>query len=369
VAFLIEKATHLNYEQGVLDNIRRQPENLAQVVDYQLGAGQAMLTVAAQALRQAEQIVFTGMGSSLFGGVPAAKRLCGEGIPALALNAAELLHGDYPAFRKAAVGLVSRSGESVEVVRLLPLLKAQGITVIGLTNVPDSTLARECDHVLLMNSRADHMVSIQTYTATVLVLLLLAAALTGEAGTEFHRRLDASIAAMDSTMPSWIADSEAWPDFLENASVVYLLGRGASQAAMMQGALMFNEVAKTPSVHMEMGLFRHGPVEVVNDRFRALVFTPEDATQDLNLAAVRDLLNLGGHVRHIGPDFGALDPALCWRTPSGIAPAFAPFVEIIPVQLAAYRLAQRRGITPGQLLITPLVTHDEVGFAAQKGQP
>jgi len=358
----------MSYEQAVLDNIRRQPENLSKVADYQLGAGRAALTAAADTLRQAEHIVFTGMGSSLFAGFAAAKVLCSHRIPALTLNAAELLHGDYPAYRKATMVLVSRSGESVEVVRLLPLLKGQGTTVIGLTNVPDSTVARECDHVLLMHSRADHRVSIQTYTATVLALLLLAASVIGEPGAEYRRALDTSIATIESVIQLWIADSESWAAFLESASIVYLLGRGASQAAMMQGALMFNEVAKTPSVAMEIGLFRHGPVEVVNDRFHAIVFTPADTVQDLNLAAARDLVNLGGHVRHIGPDFGDLDSSFCWQTPQNMSPEFAPLAEIVPVQLAAFQLARRRGITPGQLLITPLVTRDEAGFATQKGQ-
>ncbi len=345
----------------ILGNIRHQPANLARVADYQLGAGHPALTAAAEKLRQAQQIIFTGKGSSLFAGVPAARALYRHGIPAHVHNAAELLHGDYPALHKAAVVLVSRSGESVEVMRLLPLLKAQGTTISGLTNMPDSPLAHECDHVLLMHSQADHMVSIQTYTATVLALLLLSAAVTGELDAEFCRRLDDSIAAMSAAMPAWVTDSQAWPDFLESAPVVYLLGRGDSQAAMMQGALMFNEVSKTPSVAMEMGLFRHGPVEVVNGRFHAIVFTPADSMHDLTLTAVRDLLNLGAQVRHIGPE--ALDPSLCWRTPPA---EFAPLMDIIPVQLVAYRLAQRRGIMPGQLLITPLVTRDEVGFAAQK---
>jgi glucosamine--fructose-6-phosphate aminotransferase (isomerizing) len=358
----------MNHEQGILENIRQQPENLARVADYHLGDGWTALAATASILREARQIIFTGMGSSLFASIPAAKALNRHGFPALTLNAAELLHGDYPAFRNAVLVLVSRSGESVEVTRLLPLLKAQGTTVIGLTNVPDSTLAREAHHMLLMNSQADAMVSIQTYTATILALLLLTVTVIGEAGTDYRRRLDTSIGAMETAVREWVAASELWIDFLQSASVVYLLGRSASLASTMQGALMFNEVAKTPSVSMEIGLFRHGPVEVVNERFHALVFTPKDTLQRLNLAAVHDLVNLGGHVRHIGPDPGELDPSLCWCTPLGISPEFAPLVEIMPVQLAAFQLARRRGITPGQLLITPLVTRDEIGFAARKGQ-
>jgi glutamine---fructose-6-phosphate transaminase (isomerizing) len=344
----------------IFDNIRSQPENLAQVAEYHQGAGNSALLAAAQVLQQAEQIVFTGMGSSLFAGVPAASALCKHGIPAHVLNNADLLHGNYPAFRKSVVVIISRSGESVEAVRLLPLLKAQGTTVIGLTNVPDSTLARESDHVLLMHSRADHMVSIQTYTATVLTLHLLTAVVTGGLGTDLNRRLDAAIAALDDVIQGWIDDSPSWPDFFESAPVVYLLGRGDSQAAMMQGALLFNEVAKTPSVAMESGLFRHGPVEVVKDGFRAIVFTPADSMRALNLAAVGDLLKLGAQIRHIGPDPGTFDPSICWRMPTD---DFAPLMEIIPVQLVACRLAQRHGITPGKLLITPQVTRDEVGFA------
>ena len=59
-------------------------------------------------------------------------------------------------YRDAVAVLVSRSGESIETLKLLPLLKAQGTRIVGVTDVADSTLAREADVTVLIHGGKDH---------------------------------------------------------------------------------------------------------------------------------------------------------------------------------------------------------------------
>ncbi len=329
----------------LLQNILAQPENLARVGDYHLGDGQSALRQAARGIGSARRLILSGMGSSLWACYPLCDYLAARGILSTVMDAAELLHYQQRACRDAVVILVSRSGESVEVVKLLPLCKTQGATIIGITNEPGSTLARQSDHVVLMASRADEAVAVQTYTATLATLYLLGAAVVAEPSAEGELR--SLIASMAAGMNEWVAASETWRSFFENASTIYLLARGASVASAMEGALLFHEVAKFPAISMGAGSFRHGPVEVVDDKFRAVVFAPNDATRELNLALARDLTRLGGQVHCIHPDAPA---------------ALAPVIEIVPVQLAALRLAEWRGIVPGKFRVAAQVTRTEEGF-------
>jgi glucosamine--fructose-6-phosphate aminotransferase (isomerizing) len=127
----------------------------------------------------------------------------------------------------------------------------------------------------------------------------------------------------------------------------------------MEGALLFNEVAKTSSTAMGAGDFRHGPVEIVNHDFRGLIFAPDSPTSELNRALARDLRSFGGSVRVIGPACG--EAAEFWPT-APVPDCLAPLVEIVPVQFAALRLAQWRGIIPGRFRYVPQVTTSELAF-------
>ncbi len=75
--------------------------------------------------------------------------MASTGTPSFALHPAEAMHGDLGRVRKSDVVLaISNSGTSEEVVRLLPLLKRDGVPLIGMTGRPESDLGRYSDVVL-----------------------------------------------------------------------------------------------------------------------------------------------------------------------------------------------------------------------------
>lgn len=95
------------------------------------------------------KVVVTGMGKSGIICRKIAATLASTGTPALFLHAAEAAHGDAGVFTKGdAVLALSSSGETEEMVRLLPLIKRLGLPLIALTGDTESTLARAADVVL-----------------------------------------------------------------------------------------------------------------------------------------------------------------------------------------------------------------------------
>ncbi|MBI4734802.1 MAG: SIS domain-containing protein [candidate division NC10 bacterium] len=95
------------------------------------------------------RVVLTGMGKSGFIARKIAATLASTGSPALFLHPAEGVHGDLGmVVRGDVVVAVSNSGETEELIQLLPAFKRLDVGLISLVGNPQSTLARESDVVL-----------------------------------------------------------------------------------------------------------------------------------------------------------------------------------------------------------------------------
>ena len=91
------------------------------------------------------KVVVTGIGKPGHIGAKIAATLASLGTPAFFLHPAEAMHGDLGMVQKQdVVLLLSYSGESEEVTRLLPTLHEIGCTMVAVTGNPKSTLARAC---------------------------------------------------------------------------------------------------------------------------------------------------------------------------------------------------------------------------------
>ena len=97
----------------------------------------------------AGRVIVTGMGKSGLVGRKIAATLASTGTPAFFLHPAEGAHGDIGMVaRTDVVVALSNSGETDEMLAILPALKRLGVPIVLLTGNPKSTLARQCEVVL-----------------------------------------------------------------------------------------------------------------------------------------------------------------------------------------------------------------------------
>jgi arabinose-5-phosphate isomerase len=95
------------------------------------------------------RVIVTGMGKSGHIARKIAASLASTGTPAHFVHPAEAQHGDLGMIsRDDVVIALSHSGESAELVDILPLIKRRGTKLIALTGKPASSLAREADITL-----------------------------------------------------------------------------------------------------------------------------------------------------------------------------------------------------------------------------
>jgi glucosamine--fructose-6-phosphate aminotransferase (isomerizing) len=352
----------------MLDNILAQPASHRALLALHQGDGRAKLRACAERIRKAPgRVIFSGMGGSLFAAMPAVSRLWQEGYAVQAIESAELLHYGSAALRGGDVGVViSRSGGSIEPVLVAEKMRQAGMTLIGVTNVPGSSLEQIADLTLPIGSQSDKLIAVQTYTGTVLTLLLLAEEALSSGSDKLSNACAAALPALSAHIDESLRESDSWQDLLMGGPL-YLLGRGPALASVYEGALLLHETAKTAAVGMSSGQFRHGPAEIISGDFRAVVFGTPPITRALDRALADDLFRLGAKVGWIGPPAAGVDsgdhaPSLVpWPE---LAPVLAPLFEIVPLQIAAYRLALWRGITPGDFRFVTEVTSSESGFAA-----
>lgn len=92
------------------------------------------------------RVVVTGMGKSGHIGSKIAATLASTGTPAFFVHPGEASHGDLGMITRGDVVIaLSNSGETAEVVTLLPLIKRMGLPLVAMTGKPASTLAKAAD--------------------------------------------------------------------------------------------------------------------------------------------------------------------------------------------------------------------------------
>jgi len=145
--------------------------------------------------RRGGKVIVVGVGKSGHIGDKIAATLTSTGCPAVVLNALNATHGDLGVIGKADMVLaLSYSGETDELLRILPNLKREAFGIIAITGNPQSTLSSNADiHLHIPVSREACPLNLAPTTSTTVMLALgdaIAMALLEERGfnkNEFAR--------------------------------------------------------------------------------------------------------------------------------------------------------------------------------------
>jgi len=342
-----------------LRDILRQPKQLQKAIAYLQGNGQIALSSAAEAIRAAHHVFLTGIGSSWHAALGAGSLFYRAGHPVSMQDAAELLQfAALPA--NSALIVISRSGKSVEIVKLLAKAREASATIIGITSSPDGALARETQHCFLIPVEADHAISVVTYSALALAAGALAVATTGTFDNQLANSLTAAIQETERRIPAWqqLLEESAW---LAPKGQYCFLARGSSIASCQETRLLWEEGVKSPASAMGTGSFRHGPQEMVNRGARFILWLDGEKMREEDLAVARDLRSLVASVMLIGQRLPADAADISFQLPE-IPAGWQYLIDIIPAQLAAEKLARLSGVDSDTFRLCSFVVQDESGL-------
>ena len=136
----------IDIAKRVFDTEIRSLQHVANLIDHQF-------TNTVQAILNCKgKVIVGGIGKSGIIGKKIAATLSSTGTSSFFLHPGEAFHGDLGMIGKDdVVLLISYSGETDEVIKIIPFLKWNENILIGMTGNPDSTIAKNCHHQLNIN--------------------------------------------------------------------------------------------------------------------------------------------------------------------------------------------------------------------------
>ena len=325
--------------------LREQPASLERL----LGQGRAAAEAAAEHVRHrgARFAVLAARGSS-DNAARYGQYVLGIQNRLVAALATPSLFTHYraaPSMGDALVVGISQSGQSPDIVEVLREASRQGGATIAVTNDPGSPLAEAAEFVLPLLAGPERSVAAtKTYTAQLMALAMLSAALSGDeqAWADLRGVPDAVARAIDGSAG---LESMA-PRFRDYAGLV-VVGRGYNLSTAFEVALKVKETAGILADGYSSADFLHGPKAILEQRPPVLVVAPGPRTfEDLD-GVVRLVRELAAPLLAISDRPEILEGAeVAMSLPQGTPEWLSPIVAVVPGQLWALALSLARGRNP-----------------------
>jgi glucosamine--fructose-6-phosphate aminotransferase (isomerizing) len=288
------------------------------------------------------RVLITGMGASFHAAMWASHLLQARGIWAIAVEASDLLHFSWRLFDgNDCVVVISQSGASAEIRPLLGIIPS-GMPVIGVTNQPEGPLGSASAVVLPIEAGGEVTVASKTYLNTLACLWLLVEAWAPADTTDasvLWRVADAVGEIVDTRQ----AVGATWLERLSHIERLYFVGHGPHVATARQGAMMMGEWVKRPAIAAGIGAFRHGLIEVADERCAVVMLGAGGAT-------ARSTADLAAELAAYGTTVLAVSEGQIVR--SDLPPErhfselLSPLLDVVPMQVFAETLARSLGLQP-----------------------
>ncbi len=355
-----------SFKHFMLKEIHEQPETAALWV---------ALPLAAEVLEGVERIQILACGTSRHAAQVGAYLLEQlAGIPTSVFYASEFRYAPPPLSPHTLTIGVTQSGETADTLAALAMEQERRQLVadpafaprlLGITNRPESSLARMVDHILDIGAGIEvGVAATKTFLGQLLAFYGLALAFAERrvgqrqgGGTSGRRReelkaLVAALRQLPQQLKALVADHDqrcaALAHRFEGTQDVIFLGRGINYPIALEGALKLKEISYIHAEGYPAGEMKHGPialldakVPVVSIAVPGLVF--EKVLSNAQEAKARDAQLVG--VAPDCPDAELFDVLLPVPV---VDELLSPLLTVIPMQLLSYHIAAHRGLDVDQ---------------------
>jgi glucosamine--fructose-6-phosphate aminotransferase (isomerizing) len=247
---------------------------------------------------------------------------------------------------------ISQSGETADTLAALKYAKERGYKhSLAICNVPESSLVRESDLVLMTRAGPEiGVASTKAFTTQLVALFLLVLKLTHYQNPD--RELEASEASALKHLPAILKEvlkldsiiQELAEDFIDKQHTLFL-ARGTIFPIALEGALKLKEISYIHAEGYPAGELKHGPLALVDAEMPVVTVAPNNELMDKLKSNLQEVQARGGQL------YVFADRAFGIESEEGIKvvevpscpPEMAPIVFTIPLQLLAYHVAVLRG--------------------------
>ena len=347
-----------DYPHFMLKEIHEQPRAIADTLSERLAADHVLEPTlgprAAEILPQVSQIHIIACGTSYHAGLVA--RYAFESIaqvPCMVEVASEYRYRK-PVVPPGTLFLaISQSGETADTLAAMREARKLGyVATAAICNVPESSVVREADLVLMTRAGPEVSVaSTKAFTTQLAALNLFCLALAKRRGCD--DKIIASCVRQLLHVPEMVdqalqldAQIREWAEYFVPRNHALFLGRGPSYPVAMEGALKMKEISYIHAEAYAAGELKHGPLALVNEDMPVIAVAPNDELLEKLKSNLQEVRARGGKLfvfadPHTG--FRSGDGIEVMRMPEHVEPLQAPMVYTIPLQLLSYHVAVLRG--------------------------
>ena len=268
--------------------------------------------------------------------------------------ASEFRYREPPISQSTLAIFVSQSGETADTLAALRYCRGKAKAIWSVTNVSESSIAREADVNLPIYAGMEiGVASTKAFTGQLTVLLAIAIHAANICKTLEDSESKELIDAMHS-LPSLISRALDQhkkilkaANALSHVSNILFLGRGLMFPLALEGALKLKEISYIHAEAYAAGELKHGPIALIDEKVPVVVLAPKDSLFDKTLSNMQEVLARNGRILMVSNKGGlnVVSEKELWQ--SIVMPdcpeALAPIVYAIPAQMLAYYTAVAKG--------------------------
>lgn len=336
------------FKHFMLKEIFEQPKTMADVLRGRMSGGAIKLSVNLDP-KKIDRIIITACGTSWHSALIGKYLL--EKIVSLPV---EVDYASEFRYRSPIVGpnnlliVISQSGETADTLAALRAVK--NCPTLGIINTVGSTISREVGSGVYLHAGPEiGVASTKAFTSQVASLILLALYFKQEIRGEADKGLMAELAAVPQKIQMVLDQADKIKEIARNfigAKNFLYLGRGLNFPVALEGALKLKEVSYIHAEGYPAAEMKHGPIALIDDQMFVAFIVNEGPIFEKIVSNMQEVRARGGRIVVITDSQNPVIRQLAEfvimvpRT----AEELSPLVNIIPLQLLAYYVADLNGI-------------------------
>jgi glucosamine--fructose-6-phosphate aminotransferase (isomerizing) len=253
--------------------------------------------------------------------------------------------------------VISQSGETADTLAALREAKNKGASVLAITNVVGSSIAREADFVVYIWAGPEIAVaSTKAYTTMLVAEYLLALYLGQLKGVvseaEAKVIIDALYALPEATIRI-LSEENKYKEIAEkykDKKDIFFIGRGFDWAVALEGSLKLKEISYIHAEAYAAGELKHGTLALITDETPVIALCVQKNTYDKTLSNIKEVKARDAEVLAIAIE-GDKEVSKYVDDVIEIPDIYnfvAPVLTVIPLQLISYYTAKARGCNVDQ---------------------
>jgi glucosamine--fructose-6-phosphate aminotransferase (isomerizing) len=245
----------------------------------------------------------------------------------------------------------SHSGGTIGDADAIEVAKERGAFTLGITDIPDSTLAQLVDEALIGPGGPKHeLPATRTYAAALFRTILLAAALAKWSGNEVKAgetlaSLEKIPAIMREVIDRFEVQAPAVVEQLMDCTAFIVVGSGPNVATIHEGALGLSQSRGVPAQGFPTENWLHGPIQTLTKEMCVITIAAEGPLQTRVLHAAEAAKIIGASVVVLGPKdaIQSVSADVIFEMPDGVPEVMSPLLYIPPLWQIGYHFSLKVG--------------------------